>query len=345
MGLRLWQAAALLVLAAMPGAMTGLDGTWLQEASPARLRPPVPAAVCKCAPDPILPNPACILCLCGTGAAASAALASSAMAMQPPKNVTACGLKNTTKTLIAYGTGAKSTCQCGPDPFLPKPKHPGYEWTLCKCPRKTIVPNTAIYSAWPAPQVKSPPQTQLRRCSGNYALCSSANCTIKFVGKASSTIPLAECGCILPTSSNGLSNNSLVDPTYILSAPLAALEERRCPQNTKRPGCGYLNATPVCKAIADNTIYGGQYDYISAFASSPDVGGFNKLCVRPGQGGFFAQCMTAGALSCRRPAKRAAAGPAAATSMHSMVGGHAVCMQCPPFARRQQATADACLAP
>lgn len=47
-----------------------------------------------------------------------------------------------------------------------------------------------------------------------------------------------------------------VDPTYILSAPLAAVEERRCPNNTKSPGCGYLNATPTCKAITDNTIYG-----------------------------------------------------------------------------------------
>ncbi len=143
MGLRLWQAAALLVLAAMPGephksvayavrmlgsvrqtqacylvpplsppcphlamtpgagAMTSLDGTWLQEASPARLRPPVPAAVCKCAPDPILPNPACILCLCGTGAAASAALASSAMAMQ-----VGAAVSGTDSTFIRAGTSS-----------------------------------------------------------------------------------------------------------------------------------------------------------------------------------------------------------------------------------------------
>ena len=307
------------------GAIAGLDGTWLQGASPARLRPPVPAAACKCAPDPILPNPACILCLCGTGDAVNATLTSAAKALQvgaagpglgsmpgqwrqqqgpliatsrasrhrqhaaggshqaraeacttqlyaplppmvqPPKNVTACGLKNTKTTLIAYGTGqpacpsaclpptnaqcagpafdlplfgslgkspasrkrvlqgnhpatfalhrpagARSTCQCGADPFLPAPKDPNFAWTLCNCPRKYVVPDTSTYSAWPAPQVASPPQTQWLRCSGNYALCSSANCTIKFVGQASSTIPLAECGCILPTPSNGLGNNSLV---------------------------------------------------------------------------------------------------------------------------------------
>ncbi|KAL4440240.1 hypothetical protein ABPG75_003241 [Micractinium tetrahymenae] len=251
--------------------MAGLDGAWLEGASPAGLRPPVLAAQCKCAPDPILPNPSCILCLCGTGAAAGASelLTSGLKALQPPKNVTACGLKDTTTTLIAYGTGAKATCQCGAEPFLPSPKNPALAWTLCNCPRKYVVPDTATYSAWPAPQVKSPPQTQWPRCSGNYALCSSANCTIKFVGQASSTILLAECGCIIPTAANGLGNNSLT------------------------PGCGYLNATPICKAIADNTIYGGQYDYISTFTASPDVGGFNKLCVRPGQGGLFAQCMTA----------------------------------------------------
>lgn len=48
-----------------------------------------------------------------------------------------------------------------------------------------------------------------------------------------------------------------VNPDYILSAPLKAVEERRCPNNTNSPGCSGPNATPVCKAIADNTIYGG----------------------------------------------------------------------------------------
>lgn len=55
---------------------------------------------------------------------------------------------------------------------------------------------------------------------------------------------------------------------------------------------------PLHKALllAPPHLAGGQYDYISTFSASPDVGGFDKLCLRPGQGGLFAQCMTAGGL-------------------------------------------------
>lgn len=40
----------------------------------AALDPPVPTEKCECAPDPILPNPICILCLCDTEKAANVTL-------------------------------------------------------------------------------------------------------------------------------------------------------------------------------------------------------------------------------------------------------------------------------
>lgn len=41
----------------------------MKAAAPAKLRPPVPAKRCLCAPDPLLPSPACILCYCPNTAA------------------------------------------------------------------------------------------------------------------------------------------------------------------------------------------------------------------------------------------------------------------------------------
>ncbi len=40
----------------------------------AALDPPVPTEKCECAPDPLLPNPICILCLCDTEKAANVTL-------------------------------------------------------------------------------------------------------------------------------------------------------------------------------------------------------------------------------------------------------------------------------
>ena len=45
----------------------------------------------------------------------------------------------------------------------------------------------------------------------------------------------------------------------------------------------------------------GKYDYISTFALSSELGGFNRLCTAPkGVQGYYAQCMTAACF--KRPA-------------------------------------------
>lgn len=137
----------------------------------------------------------------------------------------------------------------------------------------------------------------MRSLPDRIVLQSPARSTLDFPGKDESDIPLAECGCVIPTRQNGLSDNSLVgcgwrgwwacggvvycrcpsalpqahincnrkgtsnpvqvDPSYILSEELAALTEDKCPEGAMSPGCAGLNKTPVCQAIKDNSIYGG----------------------------------------------------------------------------------------
>lgn len=59
-----------------------------------------------------------------------------------------------------------------------------------------------------------------------------------------------------------------VDPTYILSEELAALTEEKCPEGALTPGCAGLNKTPVCEAIASDSIYGGERGWrLSAVAT------------------------------------------------------------------------------
>ena len=120
-----------------------------------------------------------------------------------------------------------------------------------------------------------------------------ANCTLSFVGRSSSCIPLAECGCLKPTSLNNLPATSQVDPPYILDAAVAAAQTQQCPNNAVGPNCSGVNSTPVCQAINSNNIYGGAYDRISTYTPTP-IGGFDQLCTAPlGVEGLYAQCMTA----------------------------------------------------
>ena len=49
---------------------------------------------------------------------------------------------------------------------------------------------------------------------------------------------LAECGCIIATSSNGLGVRSLVDPSYMLDRRVADATTKKCPDYAKSPGCG-----------------------------------------------------------------------------------------------------------
>jgi len=214
-----------------------------------------------------------------------------------PVNTTTCDLPNAKATVVTYSTGYVSSCVCAPDPFLKLP-----QWILCKCPLPSSarkdnpynIPTISTYTNWPALNKTSPPQSDWPRCTGKYALCSSANCTMDFPGNNASGILLAACGCIIPNGINGLTNNSLVDPAYILDQKVCKAEQDQCPDYTQSTGCGGPNATPVCKAIGNNTIYNGTYDFISTFSSSSQVGGFNKVCIPPGElEGAYAQCMTA----------------------------------------------------
>jgi hypothetical protein len=65
---------ALLVaaLSAAAVAEAGLDGAWIDGATPTNLWPPNPVRKCTCAPDPLLPDPQCILCLCNVTANSTA---------------------------------------------------------------------------------------------------------------------------------------------------------------------------------------------------------------------------------------------------------------------------------
>ncbi|KAI7845639.1 hypothetical protein COHA_000753 [Chlorella ohadii] len=245
--------AAVLVAAFCGCTAKLVDGDWKREAKPATLDPPVPTEKCECAPDPLLPNPICILCLCDTEKAANVTLDERAVNASGP----ACGLTDATPTTITYESGEKAECECAADPFLK-----AEQWRMCRCPepKPLQVPTIQEYSAWPVngSDRVSPPISEWARCSGPYALCSLANCTLDFPGKDESDLPLAECGCVIPDRKNGLSDNSLVDPNYILSEEIAAAMEEKCPQGSLSPGCAGLNKTPVCQAIKKNSIYGGQ---------------------------------------------------------------------------------------
>jgi hypothetical protein len=101
---------------------------------------------------------------------------------RPPSK--ACGSLVGNATQLHYSTGAKNICTCGPDPFL-KGSVKGASWILCKCPNASWprnntlgIPTTATYTNWPTADMASPPQPSWPRCSGKYALCSSANCTL-----------------------------------------------------------------------------------------------------------------------------------------------------------------------
>jgi len=82
---------------------------------------------------------------------------------------------------------------------------------------------------------------------------------------------------------------SLVDPNYIMSLPLFKQFQKNCQINSTSTGCPGIDSTGVCKAIASNKIYGGQYDLVSTFAVTPVLGGFSRTCEK----GQYAQCMTA----------------------------------------------------
>ena len=119
-------------------------------------------------------------------------------------------------------------------------------------------PSTASVGCW----LQLPPSTPLPHllpciassCPPPPLPHRRANCTLNFHGASDSTILLAQCGCIIPTADNGLTANSLVDPSFILDHVLAQKYARQCPNNADSKGCKAPNSTPITKAITDNTI-------------------------------------------------------------------------------------------
>lgn len=228
-------------------ARADLDGTWVAGASPAALltnnSTGLPT-VCKCAPDPLLPDPNCILCLCDV---AQSGVPSNDDAKKKIKK--GCGLTDATKAVLKYETGAVSGCACAKDPFLAAD-----QWIMCECPGAAgcsgkplpeiapQIPTIATYTAWPVPpdSRQSPPTTNWPICASQFALCSFANCTLAFPFKSLSSIPLAECGCV----ENGVGNN-LTAVSYVsghragASCSVAVLVPTRLGLNTQleQHGC------------------------------------------------------------------------------------------------------------
>lgn len=76
-----------------------------------------------------------------------------------------------------------------------------------------------------------------------------------------------------------------------MSLPLHTSFKKTCKVTSNSSGCPGPNKNDVCKAIRMNTIYdNGNYDCISMFSMSPQLGGFELACSGPGK---YAQCMTA----------------------------------------------------
>lgn len=119
----------------------------------------------------------------------------------------------------------------------------------------------------------------------------------------------------MPHTSATLPPTHWPTPTALatLHLPTTACPPPPAPHRTAPPthplACSAINSTAICQSIGRNTIYGGQYDYISTFTKSAQVGGFNKLCLAPkGMQGMFAQVGGCGMLA----ARLLAGGPAAA---------------------------------
>lgn len=146
-------------------------------------------------------------------------------------------------------------------------------------PKDVFPPTPVVYNKWPIVNKAALLPIIWPRCNAQYALCSYANCTLDFKGKEKSPILLAECGCVLPTVQNNLPpRGSLVDPVYILDRRLSREWKRQCAITGFGPSCLAPNGTAVCREIAKNTIYKGNYDYISTYSNSNSSGGFNVKC-------------------------------------------------------------------
>lgn len=253
-------------------------------------KPPV-KTLCRCAPDPLLPVSNCILCYCPK---ASEKLQN--ITEFPVYNKTAIANKPQTCGLTTYKptkltkVSSKNTriCNCGKDSFLSGPG-----WQMCRCPDSVIIPNKKDqYTNFPIAAAPSPSIKAWYKCRGKYALCSMAACQIDYPKKSTSPIGkgLVACGCIARTFSNGLTPFSQVDPIYILDKKLQTLSAEKCPNGSNSTNCGGANNNPICSAITSSKIYNGDYDLVSTYTPSPSLGGFNKVCTKPG---VYANCMTA----------------------------------------------------
>lgn len=266
-------------------------GEWYRAATAQTLtqRNPNVSIKCKCAGDPLLPTPGCILCYCP---------ASGKLSKKPPKNQSvpegACLNSGKTKKTVMtplYSPGTyKKVCKCENDPVM---SNPGFR--MCTCPTTVKIPTSEDYTAI-RPKTTSPAFGIWPVCKANFALCSMAKCKVPFRRQKTSNIgpELAECGCILAAPDNGLSRTSYIDPAYILDKQLKAKSYKKCGYKKGSTTCKGKNSSPVCKALAKNTMYKGAYDLISTFAPSPKLGGFNTQC---NEMGSYANCMTAACIA------------------------------------------------
>ena len=278
-------------------------GIWISEAVVTTLTyGPNNSTEALCALDPILPSPACVLCWdlgtasSGPPPAAESSPAPSPAPEAPPRR---CDTFNGTDTILTSKQPVTANfttlaCQCGPDPFLS-----AAGWIMCKCPQITVprVPDSSDYTLIPAPMNSSPAFDEWAVCQGPSAICSFANCTLDYPGKKTSDLgqELAACGCVDPNpgkETNTTLGTNYVDPSFILSKALYTDFQKNCPNGAQSAGCSAPNSTNVCKAIVSNTIYGGQYDVVSTFSLTPELGTFDRYC--PGiPNGQYVNCMTA----------------------------------------------------
>jgi hypothetical protein len=267
-------------------------GEWYRAATAQTLtqKNPKVSIKCKCAGDPLLPNPSCNLCYCP---------ASGKLPGKPPNNETvpegAClNYGDTKKTIMKplYSPGTyKKVCKCENDPVMSNPA-----FRMCQCPTTVKIPTSKDYTAINPKNTTSPALTIWPKCKASFALCSMAKCKVPFRKQKTSDIgpQLAECGCILAAPDNGLRKISYIDPAYILDKKLKSKSYKKCGYKNGSTTCKGTNRSPVCKALAKNTMYKGAYNLISTFALSPKLGGFNTQCNEKGK---YAQCMTAACIA------------------------------------------------
>jgi hypothetical protein len=129
-------------------------------------------------------------------------------------------------------------------------------------------------------------------------LCAVANCSI-IASSGTPKVPLqAECGCLLPDRATGGSSPSYVTPNIIKSKAVSDATIERCfngvdPAQGGVNTCTEVNSAPVCKAINQDTMYGGVWPLISTFVEAYRDQGVQQCTAADDGSSLVADCMTA----------------------------------------------------